>query len=88
MAIVIFGEIIPQAICSRYGLMVGALTRHITILFMALTGALSWPLSKVLDCVLGQEIGTVYTRDKLSKLVEVQRGAMDIGDAEVDILTG
>lgn len=71
LAIVIFGEITPQAICSRHGLAIGAKTIFITKCVMALTCPLSYPISKLLDWLLGEEIGAVYTRERLKELVKV-----------------
>jgi metal transporter CNNM len=69
--ITIFGEIVPQAICSRHGLAVGAWTLWITKIFMVVTFPLSYPISKLLDCVLGEEIGNYYNRERLKELVKV-----------------
>ena len=55
LAIVIFGEIIPQAICSRHGLKIGSQTIVLTRMFMYLTYPISKPLSKLLDIILGKE---------------------------------
>ena len=71
MAIVIFGEIVPQAICSRHGLAVGARTVYITKLFMIITAPLSYPISLLLDRILGKEIGNVYNRERLKELIKV-----------------
>ena len=71
LAIVIFGEITPQAVCSRHGLAIGAKTIHVTKVVMLLTFPLSYPISRVLDWCLGEEIGAVYTRERLKELVKV-----------------
>ena len=71
LGITIFGEILPQAICSRYGLAIGAWTSWITKLVMVLTFPLSFPISKALDLVLGEEIGNVYDRERLKELLMV-----------------
>lgn len=88
LAIVIFGEIIPQAICSRYGLAVGARTIYITKFFMLVTSPLAYPLSKLLDRILGEEIGNVYTRERLKELLEVTRDKHGLEPEEVGIISG
>ena len=69
--IVIFGEIMPQSVCSRYGLMIGAKTAGIVKLFMLILSPIAYPISAVLDWVLGEEMGVVYTKRELEKLVEL-----------------
>ncbi|XP_054013129.1 unextended protein [Hylaeus anthracinus] len=88
LAIVIFGEISPQAICSRHGLCIGAKTIYVTKLTMILTFPLSYPISKLLDVLLGEEIGNVYNRERLKELVRVTTGYNDLEKDEVNIIAG
>uniref|UniRef100_A0A4W5KZW3 Metal transporter n=1 Tax=Hucho hucho TaxID=62062 RepID=A0A4W5KZW3_9TELE len=88
ISIVIFGEIMPQALCSRHGLAVGANTIMVTKFFMLVTFPLSWPISKLLDCVLGQEIGTVYNREKLVEMLRVTEPYNDLVKEELNMIQG
>ena len=83
--IVIFGEIIPQAACSKHGLAVGSYTRYITYAFMVITCPLSFPISKLLDFVLGQEITAAYSREKIKELM---KNVKDLGEKEFKIISG
>ena len=37
----------------------------------ALLSPITWPISKVLDCMLGRDIGNVYSRDELKQLIQI-----------------
>lgn len=84
--IVIMGEIVPQAICSRYGLVIGAHTHVITWTCMIVTGVISYPLGFILDKILGQEVTASYTRDQIAGMLT--RISADIEKPELDVITG
>lgn len=84
--IVLMGEIIPQAICSRYGLIIGAHTHLITWISMIITGIISYPLGFILDKIFGQEVTASFTRDQIAGMLA--RINADIEKPELDVITG
>lgn len=58
--IVIFSEILPQAICSRHGLAVGAFFAIPVRLLTVIWFIIAWPIAKLLDLLLGKHQGFMY----------------------------
>ena len=83
--IVIFGEIIPQASCSRYALQIGSRAIPLVKVLIILMYPICWPLSKVLDWVLGDELGTIHSHTELTELLRmhVQHGAIDVEQGQI-----
>jgi metal transporter CNNM len=88
--ITVFGEILPQAICSRHALWIGAHASLIVNVFMVGLCPISWPISTILDFFMGEEIGTIYSNRELSKLVELHASHKkgELEDVEAKILGG
>jgi CBS domain containing-hemolysin-like protein len=70
--IVIFGEIIPQATCSRHALAIGAACVEPMRLVLLLLSPVCWPISKLLDYVLGDEITSGHTKREIEHLLRTQ----------------
>ncbi|KAL1837461.1 hypothetical protein VTJ49DRAFT_3760 [Mycothermus thermophilus] len=76
--IVIFGEVLPQSICVRYGLSIGGYCAKPVLAMMYLTAPLSWPTAKLLDWLLGADHGTVYKKSGLKTLVTLHQNLGDV----------
>ena len=85
VVIVIFGEICPQAICSRHGLRIGAASVCIVRPLMIVLLPITYPIAMVLDYVLGREMGTQYSRQQLDALLEMEmaQGAVSAEDQQL-----
>ncbi|VVB01201.1 unnamed protein product [Arabis nemorensis] len=72
------GEVIPQAICSRYGLAVGANLVWLVRVLMVLSYPISFPIAKMLDWVLGHA-DPLFRRAQLKALVSIHGEAAGKG---------
>jgi len=86
-AVLMFGEIIPQAVCSRYGLAIGAKSVLVVKFLMMLTFVLTWPIGKLLDIILGKE-DYFFQREELKELVSIHTGQGNLSVDEVTIIRG
>lgn len=90
--ILMFGEILPQAICTRYGLVVGATMAPFVRVLLLIFYPIAYPISKVLDWMLGKGHTALLRRAELKTFVnfhgnEAGKGG-DLTHDETTIITG
>jgi len=79
-AVLIFGEVIPQALCKRYGLAIGYYMRPLVYFLMGSAIIIGYPLSKLLDWIFGHENGSYYRRPQLKALIDIHGPSKTIED--------
>ncbi|KAF7302821.1 CNNM transmembrane domain-containing protein [Mycena kentingensis (nom. inval.)] len=86
--IVIFAEIIPQSVCTRHGLYLGAKMAGFTKFLIYLLGIFAWPVAKILELALGPHHGIIYRRAELKELIAMHSSlATHGGDLKTDTVT-
>ncbi len=67
--IVVFGEIIPQAVFSRFALTLGSKTVWLVKLFIFILYPIAKPLAWALDKALGEELGTIWSKKEIEEII-------------------
>ncbi|XP_061546518.1 metal transporter CNNM1 [Phycodurus eques] len=88
LGIFFIGEILPHSVASRHSLAIASKTLCATRLLMLLFLPIAYPVSKILDFLLHQEISSFYTREKLVAMLRVTDPYHDLVKEELNIIQG
>jgi len=90
LLIVVFGEIIPQALFNRHALTYTARLAPLLRLMILLTYPVSKPLQLLLDKLFGQEVDELQSRHELGVMISEHLGSQnsELDDDEVEIIRG
>ncbi|KAF0694989.1 Aste57867_14158 [Aphanomyces stellatus] len=102
VVLVIFGELVPQALCSKYPLgpfvviqpsssrplAIGAKALPIVYLLIGIMYIFAKPIAMALDCIVGKDIGTIFTKCELEKMLDIHVKQKKLDDDELEIMKG
>ena len=91
--VLLFSEVIPQAVFSRFRLSVGAVLARFVLFLMTLLYPICWPIGELLDRTVGTHALTMYRRAELRELTSQHLKTEEnpegpLNPQEVRILTG
>lgn len=69
--VLIFAEVVPMALCTRYGLEIGSKMAWVVQVFIVIAYPIAFPISKGLDYLFGHTAGTLFKRSQLKELINM-----------------
>ena len=70
-SIYLFDQIMPQSVCSRYGLAIGSAVTPFVRVLLWVCFPVAYPISKLLDYLLGHGHVALFRRAELKTLVDM-----------------
>jgi metal transporter CNNM len=89
--VLIFGEVLPQAMIKKYGLAIGGNLAWFVRLLIILAYPVAFPASKLLDCMFGHDHATLLKRSELKELLNIHGSSHEGGvltPEEVSVIKG
>ena len=87
IVVLFFGEIIPQALCMRYGLAIGGNTAYAVRILVLILLPITYPISKILDFVLTNKTQTyVLKRAHLKELLHLHNSRSILSLQELNLI--
>ena len=88
VVLVIFAEILPQAVCSRHALEIGGFVAPFVKVLMYILFPISFPFAWILDKMLGHELGIIYTKAEFEQLLEIHAVRGGFNKEMASVMTG
>ncbi|KAG5496369.1 hypothetical protein JKF63_02671 [Porcisia hertigi] len=75
--LVVFGEIIPEAVFTHHALALGSALTYLVLILMIVTAPISWPIGKALDWCVGNRASVFLKRGQLREVIRYRATQLD-----------
>jgi metal transporter CNNM len=86
--ILVFGDIVPTAICNKYKMSIASYTTPLVYVMFYILWPITYPLSYVLDRWLHVEMTTMFTKNEIKEIIHAHEKHSTIDTHEKNIMIG